>query len=98
MNLSDTKKDYSFKLAAFSGEALFQSLDKDLQDFIHQFGSACKLTYQELRQVSEIAIDLKMWGDNSVADRLNQIASRYPGEMEILKNVFYRNCRTTGTP
>ena len=71
MKLSDTKKGYSFKLAAFSGEALFQSLDKDLQDFIHQFGSAYKLTYQELRQVSEIAIDLKMWGDISVVDRLN---------------------------
>ena len=92
MKLSDTKKGYSFKLAAFSGEALFQSLDKDLQDFIHQFGSAYKLTYQELRQVSEIAIDLKMWGDISVVDRLNLITSRYPAgngnsKKQILKEL-----------
>ena len=89
MKLSDTKKSYSFKLAAFSGEALFQSLDKDLQDFIHQFGSAYKLTYQELRQVSEIAIDLKMWGDISVVDRLNLITSRYPaGNGNSKKNIL----------
>ena len=78
MDLSPTKKSYSSKLAAFSQEALFKSLDRELQDFIIQFGSSRNLSYQELRQVSEIAIDLKMWGDNSVVDRLVRIASSFP--------------------
>ena len=78
MDLSSTKNSYTVKLSAFSQEALFQSLDRDLQDFICQFGSAWNLSYQELRQVSEISIDLKMWGDNFVVDRLNQIASNFP--------------------
>ena len=78
MDLSKIKNSYSAKLSAFSQEALFQSLDRDLQDFIFQFGSAWNLSYQELRQVSEISIDLKMWGDNFVVDRLNRIASHFP--------------------
>ena len=78
MDLSKIKNSYSAKLSAFSQETLFQSLDRDLQDFIFQFGSAWNLSYQELRQVSEISIDLKMWGDNFVVDRLNRIASHFP--------------------
>jgi len=78
MILSEVEKKYSARLVAFRQEKLFQTLDSDLQEFILRFGDEKNLTYQELRMISEIAIDLKMWGDNFVVDRLNQIVSNYP--------------------
>ena len=77
MNLFDRKKDYALKLLAFSDEKLFKSLDENIQNYIAQFGAKNILTYQELRQVSEIAIDLKMWGHNSIINILDRLESKY---------------------
>ena len=77
MNLFDRKKDYALKLLAFSDEKLFKSLDENIQNYIAHFGAKNILTYQELRQVSEIAIDLKMWGHNSIINILDRLESKY---------------------
>lgn len=48
----------------FKEDALFLSLDVDTQSFINKVAQKDKLTYQEIRQCIEIAIDFSMWGDS----------------------------------
>ena len=50
-------KNYSVKFTEFSKNKLFQSLDQPIQKFIHNTGETYGLTFQELNQLTEIAVD-----------------------------------------
>ena len=62
--------NYNNRFNSFSQDALYQSLDKESQFVIRNFGFKHCLTYQELKQVTEISIDLKMWKEPSLAKQL----------------------------
>lgn len=71
MKKSKFNKYYAEKLAKFSQNRLFQSLDPPLQDFIRETGEKYRLTFQELQQVTEIAVDLNMWEEPSIIKQWN---------------------------
>ena len=67
------KKDvsYSDRFGKFSENVLYQSLSPQLQVSIRDTGFRHGLSYQELRQITEIAIDLDMWGEPSLIEPLS---------------------------
>ena len=66
-------KNYSAKFTEFSKNKLFQSLDQPLQVFIQNTGESYGLTFQELNQLTEIAVDYHMWNEPSIEEKWNQI-------------------------
>ena len=79
------KKDvsYSARFGKFSENALYQSIDPQLQVSIRDTGFRHGLSYQELRQITEIAIDLDMWGEPSLIEQVRQL------ERELRSNGSY---------
>ena len=65
--------NYSTKFTEFSKNNLFQSLDEHLQIFIRKTGESYRLTFQELHQLTEIAVDFNMWNESSIEELWNQI-------------------------
>ena len=61
--------DYAKKFADFSRNTLFKSMDNTQQEFIRLMGEMYGLTYQELRQITEITIDFNMWGSSTIEER-----------------------------
>lgn len=55
--------NYPERFSSFSQEALYKSLDDGLQRFIREIGFKHRLSFQELRQITEIVLDLHMWGE-----------------------------------
>ena len=66
-------QNYSAKFTEFSKNKLFQSLDQPIQNFIHNTGETYGLTFQELNQLTEIAVDYHMWNEPSIEEKWNQI-------------------------
>lgn len=67
MNLSKKPVDYAGRIALLKQEALFQSLDPGQQQFLLKAGYRYRLSFQELRQLAEIAVDFDMWEEPSLA-------------------------------
>jgi spore photoproduct lyase len=68
-------KSYSDKFTEFSKNALFQSLDNHLQHFIYKTGKTYRLTFQELIQLTDMAVDFHMWDEPSLEEKWNAIES-----------------------
>jgi len=86
------KKDYDKKFADFSQGKLFKSLDQDSQRFIRNTGISYRLTFQELQQITEMAIDFNMWDELSIEDQWNkfndlQYLNNGNAKTTILKNI-----------
>ena len=65
--------DYSERFALFSRQPLFGSLDDDMQNSIREIGSKYLLSFQELRQCVEIAVDFRMWDEPSLSTQWNEL-------------------------
>ena len=92
MESFEIKKDYDKKFADFSQSKLFQNLDHSLQDFIRVTGETYRLTFQELRQITEMAIDFNMWKEPSIEEQWKKFKDiRYSkngnNRKAILKNL-----------
>jgi hypothetical protein len=61
MSRSKNTTKYSERFALFSEEKLYSSLDPTLKKNISKIGVKHRLTFQELRQITESAADLQMW-------------------------------------
>ena len=53
--------DYRAKFDKYSKDTSFGRLGEGEQVFIRGMAEALRFTFQELRQVSEAALDLRMW-------------------------------------
>ncbi|MCH7612670.1 MAG: hypothetical protein IIB45_04855 [Candidatus Marinimicrobia bacterium] len=69
MESLEIKKNYDKKFADFSQSKLFQSLGQPLQSFIRKTGKSYRLTFQELQQITEMAIDFNMWEELSIEEQ-----------------------------
>lgn len=65
--------DYTKRFDLFSNQVLYQSLDDELKMFIRKNGFKYRLSFQELRQITEIAVDLRMWNEPSLATQWNEL-------------------------
>ncbi|MDP7095647.1 MAG: DNA photolyase, partial [Candidatus Marinimicrobia bacterium] len=77
MESIEINKNYELKLISFSRSKLFQSLDNHLQDFITTTGESYRLTFQELQQLTEMAIDFEMWIEPSIVKQWRKIEAKH---------------------
>jgi len=69
--------NYSIKFLEHKNRlANFNKLDKTLQDFIEQKAFEYRLSFQDLKALVDIAIDLNMWQEGSLADIWEDRGSR----------------------
>ncbi len=59
---------YREKLNRIAGDTLLHLLPESEQRFIREQSFRFHFTFQELRQITEIAIDLAMWNEDSIAE------------------------------
>ena len=58
--------DYKKRFDTFSNYELYQNLEKESRNAIKDIGIKYQLTYQELRQLTDIAVDFVMWDETSI--------------------------------
>ena len=76
----------------FSRDKLYQNLEPSQKAFIKTMGESYQLTFQELRQVTEMATDFNMWREPTIKDQWNkadlgQMASNGQSKKTILNNI-----------
>ncbi|HIB72384.1 MAG TPA: hypothetical protein EYO50_00510, partial [Candidatus Marinimicrobia bacterium] len=63
--------DYQKRFASFSNYELYQNLEKGSRNAIKDIGIKYQLTYQELRQLTDMAVDFVMWDEPSIGKQWN---------------------------
>lgn len=58
--------DYEHKFASFRSQTLFHKLHAEQQAFLRKIAFEHRLSFQEFRQVAEIARDFEMWGQDDL--------------------------------
>ena len=88
----------------FSRDKLYQNLEPSQKAFIKTMGESYQLTFQELRQVTEMATDFNMWREPTIKDQWNkadlgQMASNGQSKKTILNNIrdHWQNLKTNPT-
>ena len=79
MGRSTNITEYSERFALFSGETLYSNLDPSLQENIQEIGFKHRLTFQELRQITEIAADLQMWEEPGLLEQWSELEKLLAG-------------------
>lgn len=64
------------RLTLLDRQPLFRSLDEDTRRFIQSLAKEYHLTFQQLQQVTEIAIDLVMWMEKPLPQRWQELKER----------------------
>ena len=63
--------DYQKRFDSFSNYELYQNLEKGSRNAIKDIGIKYQLTYQELRQLTDMAVDFVMWDETSIGKQWN---------------------------
>ena len=58
--------DYQQKFESFLTQTLFNQMTGDSQDFVREISLRHHLSFQEVRQISEISVDFTLWGSPSI--------------------------------
>ncbi len=66
------QEDYAAKFQKSVAGSFFERLPETEQRFIHAKAHAHRLSHQEIRQLIDMAIDLRMWGKGSLANFWNE--------------------------
>ncbi len=75
------EKDNSFaRLALLDKQTLFLSLDEKTKGFIHSIASNHRLTFQQLMQITEMAVDLRMWNEVLLPERWIELENQITSE------------------
>ena len=88
----DKKNKFTAKFVDFSQDKLYRNLKPSQKTFIKTMGESYQLTFQELRQLTEMTTDFNMWGESTIEDQWNeaalgQITSNSQSKKIILKNM-----------
>lgn len=88
----DKKNKFTAKFVDFSQDKLYRNLKPSQKTFIKTMGESYQLTFQELRQLTEMTTDFNMWGESTIEDQWNeaalgQITSNSQSKKIILKNI-----------
>jgi len=90
MSRSKNTTKYSERFALFSEEKLYSSLDPTLKKNINKIGVKHRLTFQELRQITEIAADLQMWGEPGLPEQWYELEGTLEGNEQSAKKILFR--------
>ena len=85
MGRSGNTTEYSERFALFTGETLYSSLDSTLQENIQKIGFKHRLTFQELRQITEIAADFQMWEEPGLPEQWSELEKPLKGGGKSVK-------------
>lgn len=73
-----SSEDYQAKFRQIAPQTLFQHLPESGRGFLRQQATRYRFTLQELRLVTEIALDLEMWQQGDIASHWPDMAARAP--------------------
>ncbi|OOZ37743.1 SPL family radical SAM protein [Solemya velesiana gill symbiont] len=76
------KADYSVKFASISEQTLLNTLSDESRMFIREMAHEYRFTQQDLRQVTEIARDLQMWGESNIESVWPVASETHTGKQE----------------
>jgi len=93
MKNSKIKNDYGAKLTEFSKYELFKTLSPPLKKFIRTFGEKYRLTFQELHQITEMAVDFTMWGEDSIEQQWKRMSKNHRLENGQLKKAILNDLK-----
>ena len=93
MGRSTNITEYSERFALFSGETLYSNLDPSLQENIQEIGFKHRLTFQELRQITEIAADLQMWEEPGLLEQWSELEKLLAGNGQPVKKILFRKLK-----
>jgi len=93
MGRSTNITEYSERFALFSGETLYSNLDPSLQENIQEIGFKHRLTFQELRQITEIAADLQMWEEPGLLEQWSELEKSLAGNGQPVKKILFRKLK-----
>ena len=85
-----TQKSYEEKLAVHRERTLIDRLDPDQQEFLLDRARRYRFTFQELRLVSEAALDLEMWGEHSLMSWWEREEDTIEGQGRAAKKILLR--------
>ena len=77
-----SKNNYSDKFYAIAANTLFPHLPLEQQAFLRQQASRFRFTQQDLRIVTEIAMDLSMWREGDIVERWPHSPAERPNKQE----------------
>jgi spore photoproduct lyase len=63
--------DYQKRFDSFSNYELYRNLEEGSRNAIKDIGMKYQLTYQELRQLTDMAVDFVMWDETSIGKQWN---------------------------
>ena len=78
------------KINLLKNDSVYAGLSPEIKDSLAVLGSKYRLSYQELRQLTEMSADFSMWQEISVYEYANEIESRSDSgtdKKEILRAV-----------
>ena len=93
MGRSGNTTEYSERFALFTGETLYSSLDSTLQENIQKIGFKHRLTFQELRQITEIAADFQMWEEPGLPEQWSELEKPLKGHGKSVKKILFRKLK-----
>ncbi|HJL77706.1 MAG TPA: hypothetical protein QF355_00260 [Candidatus Marinimicrobia bacterium] len=85
--------EYRQRFALFAREALYSSLDPALQESIQLIGFTHRLTFQELRQITEIAADFQMWREPGLPDQWSELERKLEGNGKPVKKILLQKLK-----
>ena len=93
MGRSTNTTEYSERFALFAGETLYSRLDPSLQKNIQKIGFKHRLTFQELRQITEIAADFQMWEEPGLPEQWSELEKPLKGGGKSVKKILFRKLK-----
>ena len=66
------KININTRFDSFQKYSLYQSLDRESRNEIKDIGIEYKLTFQELKQLTDMAVDFQMWEEPGIGIQWNQ--------------------------
>ena len=84
-----TKIDINSRFDSFQKYILYQGLDKKSKDDIKDIGLEHQLTFQELKQLTDMAVDFQMWEEPGIGTQWKQnTQSLNYSNKQLKENVF----------
>ena len=81
--------DYQKRFDSFSNYKLYQNLEKRSRNAIKDIGMKYQLTYQELRQLTDMAVDFVMWDESSIGKQWNYEEKSIQYSDQLAKNKIF---------
>ena len=88
--------DYQKRFDSFSNYELYRNLEEGSRNAIKDIGMKYQLTYQELRQLTDMEVDFVMWDETSIGKQWNNKEKSIQHSDQLAKKRFLDPYTTIG--